>query len=182
MSLLKTEIRAELYAPDGKLIRRYPWKRANSLLKAFIQLLAVQISALAHTIKDTGGVDRSISGNAANFHSAAGIATISQGVLIGTGTTSVTMLDFKLETQVTTNITHSVSSFAVENPSTGSWRLALSRGFTNNTGATLEVRESAIYCYGGGFTYFFCIDRTLYSVSVPNGVTLTLTYRITVTL
>ena len=178
---IKTEIRAILTDPrSGKVIRRFPWKPANSLLKQFIQMLAVQISQTTQTLKDTGGVDRAVGISGANLKvTAALVAT--WGTVIGTGTTAVTMTDHKLETQVSANIAHAAPSFAVENPNASTWRLAISRGFTNNTGATLSVKEAGLYAQDGG-AYIYCLDRTLYAVDVSNGITLTLTYRITVSL
>lgn len=181
-SKIKAEIRAELRDPQGKLIRRLPWKPANSLLKQFIQILAVQMAAAAVSIKDVGGVDRSVSEHAYGFRSAAILNEVDRGILIGTGTTPVTMADNKLETQVSANITHAVESIAVENPSASTWRVSITRVFTNNTGATLGIREVVIYCLAGATPWFFAMDRTLYSVDVPNGVAVTLTYRITISL
>jgi hypothetical protein len=92
------------------------------------------------------------------------------------------MTDNKLETPLSTNVAHSAVSFAVENPDASTWRLAISRVFTNNTGATIAIRECALYCYAVSAAWIVCLDHTLYSVDVPNGVAVTLTYRLTVSL
>jgi len=178
---IKIEIKATLTGPNGKVIKRYPWKRANSLLKAFIQVLITQMSEANQVIKDTGGVDRNGGGYSYNFACGTGVQT-DQGIVIGTGTTAVTMTDHKLETQVTTNIVHQQQTYAAESPDTSTWRVATSRGFINNTGSTLSIKEVGLYVYFSSNLYRVCIDRTLYAVDVSNGATLTLTYRLTVTL
>ena len=181
-SKFKIEVRAELRNPQGKLIKRLPWKKANSLLKGFIQILMAQMSGVSQTVKDTGGTDRAVIAAVKNFCLAAAATETPYGIAIGTGTTAVTMTDNKLETQVTTNIVHAAPSFAVENPDTSTWRVAIARVFTNNTGASLGIREVALYGQATASLYNICVDRTLYSVDVPSGVGVTLTYRITVSL
>jgi len=179
---LKLEIRAEI-RKDGRLIRRLPWKPANSLLKQFIQILAAQSNIAAQVIKKSTGADVSVSSYAIAFRSDATAGTTSYGILIGTGTDPVTMTDYKLQTQVTTNIAHGAHSLAVENPAPSSWRMVLWRTFTNNTGALLTIREVAWYVLAGSVaTDYFCADRSLYTVSVAAGATITLYYRITATL
>jgi len=181
-SKFKIEIRAEIKDHRGRLIKRLPWVKANSLLKGFIQILMAQVYGAAQTIKDTGGADRSVAAAIKNFCLAAALTETTYGIAIGTGTTAVTMTDNKLETQVTTNIVHAAHSFAVENPDASTWRVAIARVFTNNTGASLGIREVALYAQATASLYSICIDRTLYSVDVPSGVGVTLTYRITVSL
>jgi len=164
------------------MIKRFPWRPAQSLLKQFIQLLAAQMSQVNQTIKDTSGTDRTGANAAVNLQANAPAGTTTFGMLIGTGTNPVTMADYKLQTQVTAGIGHAAVQFAVETPDADTWRVAISRIFTNNSGGTLSIKEVALYGYFTTSLYTVCMDRTLYSVNVPNGVAVTLTYRITVTL
>ena len=179
---IKVEIQAFLTNSDGKVIRRYPWKQANSLLKQFIQVLMAQLSQASQTVTDTGGTSRAGAGAILNLKASAGATDTTFGIVIGTGETTVTMTDYKLQTQVTTNIAHAITTFATENPDTSTWRAAISRALTNNTGATLSVKEVGLYCTFTASGYIVCADRTLYAVDVPSGVSLTLTYRVTVSL
>ncbi len=181
-SKFKIEIRAELRDPRGALIKRYPWKKANSLLKQFIQILTVQLQQSALTVTQTSGTDQSIGAHAYNFKAVGAAADTFNGILIGTGTTAVTIINYKLETQVSTNITHGVVTFTVEAPNANTARVAISRNFVNATGATVGIREVALYVQAGASLWQFCAERTLYSVDVPNGLTVTLTYRISITL
>ena len=138
------------------------------------------ITQVNQTITDTGGTARSVAKYIYNLGLNAGVET-TLGLVIGSGTTPVKMDDYQVETQLTANIAHAWDSFATENPDAATWRAAISRGFTNNTGAAVTVKEVALYCRMGS-SYRGCIDRTLYEVTFQAGETLTLTYRISITL
>jgi len=99
-SKFKIEIRADLRDPAGRLIKLFPWVKANSLLKQFVQILAVSLNYANQTIKDTGGTDRVVDPYASNFNAAAAVGVTASGMLIGTGTTPVTMTDNKIQTQL----------------------------------------------------------------------------------
>lgn len=179
---LLIEIRAELKNPAGKTIKRFPWKRANSLVKGFLHLLLVQLSQASQTIKMVDGTLILTGVATVNLSLAALAADTTYGTVIGTGTDPVTIADYKLQTQVTANINHAAPTFAFENPSATSWRVSTARVFTNNTGATVGVRETGLYMRSQSASRLVCADRTLYTVDVPNTVSLTLTYRLTITL
>lgn len=181
-SKVTIEIRAELKTSSGITIRTCPWKRANSLLKGFLHLLLVQISQASQTILMVDDTSVSTTTQAVNLSLNALAADTTFGMVIGTGTNAVTMTDNKLQTQATANIAHAAPTFALENPSASSWRISIARVFTNNTGATVGVREAALYFRTAAAGKLACGDRTLYSVDVPSGIGLTLTYRITVSL
>ena len=138
----------------------------------------------ASTMTDTGGTSRLVTFNSANLACGQGLATTDAGIMIGTGTTVVAMTDTKLVTQVTTNITYGASVITAENPNASTWRAAIARPFTNSTGSVLNVTEVGLVSrgYDGSANRNFIIDRTLYSISIPNGATVTITYRITITL
>jgi len=176
------EMRAVVRDKRGRIINIYPWRKTHSLLKQFIQLLTVQFSQANQTITLVDGTSFSMAPLAGNFQANGPSGNTLYGIVIGTGTTPVTMTDNKLEAQATTNIAHAAPSFAVENPTSSAWRIVISRGFTNNTGATLSVREVAIYTYTGSTGKYICNERSLYSVAVPAGATLTMTWRLTATL
>lgn len=188
MLSLKTEIKAEIRATEvcgarenGRLIRRIPFRKCHSLLKAFIQILYSQFGQTYSHIKDTAGVDQYETKHANNFKANADSDT-TYGIVIGSGEANpVAMDDFKLETQMTANIGHNAVTFSAESPESGKWRLTISRGFVNNTGAVVNVKEVGLYVYFGT-SERVCVDRTLYDVSFGDGVTLTLTYRFTISL
>lgn len=179
---VRIEIRAMLHK-DGKIIKVFPWKRARSLLKQFIQLLAIQLQQSGLTVTDTANAGQSVVAIASNLAVDGGAAATTKGIVVGTGTGAVAMTDYKLGTQVTASVTHAAVTLAVENPDTATWRVAISRVFTNATGASLGIREVGLYHLAGVAPVGpYCLDRTLYSVDVPNGVSVTMTYRLSVSL
>lgn len=181
MLSLKTEIGAEIRGVDGKLRVKIPFQRCHSLLKQFIQLLYCQCAQSAISIKDTSGVMHSVGADSMNLRANATNQT-AFGVVIGSGDTNpVAMDDYKLEAQLTSNIGHNNVSVATESAGASIWRLVIARGFNNNTGGTVNVKEVGLYVFNSTI-YQVCVDRTLYDVSFVAGETLTLTYRLTITL
>lgn len=181
MQSLKTEIGAEIRNAKGEVIRKTPYRKCHSLVKGFIQLLHAQIAQQLTYIIDTGGANQAGNPHASNL---AGNATTETtfGIVIGSGEAAVAIDDHKLGTQLTTSIVHQTVTFAVENPKASTYRLAVSRGFLNNTGADVNVKEVGLYLMFWSSGFKICADRTLYTVSFGAGETLTLTYRITITL
>jgi hypothetical protein len=179
---IKIQVRAIVHTKDGRIFKKYPWKNANSLIKAFIQILMVHMSQANQTIKDTSGVNKSVGTSLSNFAATAGANVTTYGILIGSGTTPVTMEDYKLEAQIITNVAHGAQAVALENPNASTWRILLTRVFTNNTGGILGVKEVGFNALAIGPGNYFCCERTLYSVDVPDGYPITFQYRITISL
>ena len=180
MQSLKTEIGAEIRDAQGRLIRTVPFRRCHSLLKQFIQLLAVQVDQSNRQIKAVDGTEYATGTSTANFRSNPGIGPTNYGMQIGGGNTPVTIDDHVLESQLTASISHLATIVAEENPDAETWRLAMTRGFLNNTGAQVDVEEVGWVSYNASKATL--LDRTLYPVSFNAGETLTLTYRITIAL
>jgi len=179
---IKIKVRAIVHTKEGGVFKKYPWKSANSLIKAFIQILMAQMSGFNQTIKNTSGVNVSVPASLYNFSVAPGAGITTYGILIGPGTTPVTMEDYKLEAQITTNVPHGAQGVTLENPNSSTWRIVLTRVFTNNTGGVLGIKEVGFYTLAIGPGNYFCCERTLYSVDVPDGYPITFQYRITITL
>ena len=181
MLSVKLEIGAEIRRADGTVRKNVPFRQCHCLVKGFIQLLYAQMAGSNVTIKDTSGTNRTEAAHAYNLLVAYGTQT-TQGILIGTGTTAVTIADYNLAQQITSNIEHQTATFAIENPDSETWRLAISRGFVNNTGTDQDIKEVGLVAGFSSNVYKILIDRTLYNATVAIGETLTLTYRISVTL
>lgn len=179
---IKIQVRAIVHTKKGRVFKTYPWKNANSLIKQFIQFIMVGVSQANQTIKDDTNTGRTVSAPTSELVSNAAINITTYGILIGSGTTPVTMEDIKIETQLTTNVAHAAMIIALENPNASTWRIALSRIFTNNTGGTLEIKEVTLYVRSEVQDWYFCVERTLYAVDVPDGYPITFQYKITITL
>ena len=178
---LEVHIRAEILDPRGKIIKRLPWKRARSYVQQLIDLLYRGFNNTATLVRATNNTEYNVSPavNALQLNAGAGVTTY--GIQVGTGEGAVEIADYKLGAQVTTNIAY--SSVTVSAPVTdGTTRLLeVVRTFTNNTGATLNVKEVGLVCWDGVASHFFLIDRSLYNVTINNGASASLRYRIKVT-
>jgi len=177
---ISTEIQAILKDKQGRVIKIYPKKIAHSLIKQFIQFLFIQIAQTTLAVKRITGADANPVAHSTNLQCVGVVDDTNDGVLVGTGTTAVTMTDYKLETQVTTGVTHAAQTLTLTYPTATTAKISISRTLTNNTGATLQIKEVALY--SKSYNLNFCFDRTLYAVDVPNGYSITLTYTITISL
>lgn len=179
MLKLKVSISARLYDHHHNLVRTYRPRPAHSFLAQFIEFLFVQMSQTAAYITDIVNAENEISPHASNFRISAPASNLTYGLLIGSGTNPVDIDDYKLQSQITTDITVSVHTFGLSYPTASSRRLSISRTFTNSTASPIPIEEVALYM-ADGIAYYECLDRTLYSTAIPASSTLELTYRIDV--
>ena len=180
------QLKAQLHdhRNGSRLVHDLPWVRPHSLLSSFIIGMFVQASQTDTTAVDISGTEQLLRAGSHNFACDAVAGEKDLGIVVGTGTTPPAMSDFSLQTPLTANLAYAAPSFAIEAPNASTYRLSISRGFTNNSGAQITVQEVALYSeltWSGGYETF-CLDRTLYEVIIAAGLTLTLTYRLTITL
>ncbi len=178
MNNLKCSISARLYDRLGKLIRKYRPKAAHSFLAHFIELLSVQMSQSTKSITNITGAESSVTTAIGNLQVSSDASNLLQGLLIGSGTDPVTIDDIKLQSQITIDLTASIVSFVLSYPTANTRRLSISRTFTNGSVNPMAIDEVALYTFAA--RNYICLDRTLYSVSIPGESSLTLTYRIDV--
>lgn len=179
MHKLIVTISGTLYDHHGNLIRKIRPRAAHSFLAQFIELLMVQFSQTAQSITDTGNVERSCLPSSISFKVEAGASTLTHGILIGSGTTPPDIDDYVLETPISADLTVSVHTLALSYPVAGTRRLSISRTFSNAALSPMAIEEVALYTIiPPGWTG--CMDRTLYSISIPASSSLELTYRIDV--
>lgn len=170
------------------------FKEHDALLKNFIDMLWLSqyspsstLDAYAVSMTDTGGTVRS-QGSYRQFaiNCAAGFSI--WGLVVGTGINAVTLIDNKLQTQITHGngagqLAHGAVTFVA--PTTvGSdryWNAV--RTFTNNSSGDITVNEVGVYVGVTG-PYYYCIARDLVSpgVLIANTKVGTLTYRFKITI
>ena len=180
-SNLQVHIRAEIFNPQGKLIKRIPWKRANSYVQQLIDLLYRHLSVGSLAVTDTSGAAVGTIRTLYTFRATSGADNTNYGIVIGTGTNPVLVGDYKLQTQVVTNIAHSSVSVSAPVTDGTTRKVEIVRTFTNNTGSALNITEVGLYLTGHSETAYHCIDRSLYNVTINNGESASLRYRIKVT-
>jgi hypothetical protein len=99
----------------------------------------------------------------------------------GAGATDVltpimSLTDYKLGRQATTNVTHGAMVWSFNSPDSTQYQVIGQRTFTNATGSTLNITEVALYSYYAGTSKYYCLDRTLIPINVNNGLAATLYY------
>jgi hypothetical protein len=190
----EVEVRDE----NGKLLKFKRFK-AHSYLKQYLGLVK---GIFAHkynvnnngnvTVKDTSGTDRTYPNSGMSI-SAGGMpimADVGQGdygLVIGTSDTANTKDTYAMGGVIahgsgSGQMLYGTSTLEnPSNPSGNDWVFRIIRVFTNNSGASITVKEIGIIVYtldSGNTTRYFLIARDVITagVNVPNGSTLTVRY------
>ena len=172
----------------GKVISRER-HRSRSYVVAWNQLMCAQMSAVAQTIKDTGGTNRAIAGGKYNFKMSAPDSTGTYGIVVGTGDTAVTINDYQLETLIVQgfgagqmdHLEMTVDAAVVASPNAS---FSAHRSIVNNSGGPITVKETGIYVQGanGAVQYFLGIRDVLVTPQlVADGGAITVDYTMQVT-
>jgi len=197
----------EVKDKTGKLLKRYETP-AKSWLKQFLQILKGEFATRDGVSYAAGNVSvTDETGTARTYPRASGaqpydflmnISTCgdtgdtSQGIIIGTSDTPNTLSTYALGGK----IAHGTSSGQlvynpetvedVTNPSGNDLQFRLTRTFTNNSGATITVKEVGLLVKkqdSGGTSRSWLVARDVLPspVDVPDGATLTIRYVVKIT-
>jgi len=140
-----------------------------------------------NTIKDTGGVDRSVGKSSGNLRATAGIGTTSYGIRVGKGATPVDISDYALQIPVEEGTgVDQLSHHEVQNSqpvvSAPDCSFTIWRVMFNNTGSTVSgIREIGCYVIMGGYYGLAFRDVLTSPASIPFGGAMTVTYTLKVT-
>lgn len=203
--IIRPIIELEVRNKDGKLIEKRRI-RSHSFTMNFFNLLWGSLNCPANpggpynelTLTDTGGTSRSIYGcasyNAYTVVNALGLASPSgnstYGLVVGSGTQTPTIDDYKLETPIVNGTEAGQLEYGattVNSPSCSSniCTITIVRTFTNGTSNAINVNEIGLVVGWHGWnasnvknTYYFLVahDVLSSSVSIPAGSTLTIRY------
>ena len=141
----------------------------------------------SNTIKDTGGVDRTVGQSVSNLRATAGVGNINYGIRVGKGYTPVDISDYALAipvgegTGVDQLSHHEVqNSQPVVSPPDCSFKIW--RVMFNNSGSTVSgIREIGCYVIMGGYYGLAFRDVLGGPASIPFGGAMTVTYILKVT-
>jgi len=109
------------------------------------------------------------------------------GILVGTGTNSVSCLDNNLQTKIAHGngagqLYHQATTLTLYTESAAQAYFPLSRNFNNNSGGTITVNEVGLALFASAYTYYFLFSRDLTGgIDVLNGKTLVAQYTLKVT-
>jgi hypothetical protein len=201
LGLPKAYWEIEVRDKNGKLLERKRIK-SHSWLKQFIawlRMCALQGgSVLTSTINDVTGTVRTVPSTAAEYASAftmgynGGAGVDTYGMVVGSGDTPNSISTYALASKIahgtgSGQLVHGATTVEdVVNPSGNDLQFRTTRTFTNNSGASVTVKEIGIYGTVKDTSYnirYFCIVRDVLSSpsSIPDGATMTIRYIVKIT-
>ena len=192
-ALLEPILEVTVRDKDGTVVERWE-RKSESLVRQWLELMYVQASGMqwpGYPVRDTVNSVRQVIANENSFRSDAGAGNSAYSIQIGTGTTSPTIDDYKLETQIAHGLAagqlqYSNTAIAYPAVSLTVSQVTVTRDFSNGSGGTVTVYEIGLVLYaldsGHAGRYFLVIrDVILAGISVANGQTLTVNYRMQAT-
>lgn len=160
----------------------------HSFVNNFINWIYGSACHTAQSLVDTSGVTRSSVSMVWTTLIGSG-GDSNRGVLIGRGSTAVTLNDYKLETPIThgtgTNqLQYSTGTIVAPTTDATTTTLRYSRVFTNNSGSLITVNEVGMtfYAYVSGERYFLICRDIITPTDVNNGQQLTINYNLKTTI
>ena len=173
---------------EGKLLRHFT-RRSHSFVRQWNQIVNVQCKGTALAITDVGNVSRNVNQNTANLIMTGGAGSVAYGIVVGTGSTAVTINDYCLASRCEegtglNQLNYQAGSVAAAAVSGSDCAFTVTRSAINNSGATIAITEIGIQVIGdaGGNYYFLGIRDVLGSaVNVPDGGAITVVYTLKVT-
>lgn len=165
----------------GRIIRQ-DQRYAQSFTANYIKYLYLIMGYTGvQTFTDTGGSSRSLVG-CDGFEMSATATTTTKGIVVGTGSTGVTINDTKLVTQIAHGtgagqLQYGASVVNLPAADATGTSMICTRDFSNVSGGTITVNEAALYVQSaGGFQYKFCIARDLETQVLTDGSQMTWEY------
>ncbi|GAI32534.1 unnamed protein product, partial [marine sediment metagenome] len=120
--------------------------RSKSFVKQFLELLWVEMNQLPKPVplsmRDTGNVLQDIYGDSFNFFAKGGAGEVTQGIIVGTGTTAPTIDDYAIETIIPHGgaggqLNYSDVTIAAAASDATTSQFTITRDFANGSGASI---------------------------------------------
>ena len=160
---------------------------SRSYTELWNKVINAHARAGSNTIKDTGGVDRTVGQSSSNLRSNAGIGNVNFGIRVGKGSTPVDISDYALETPVgegtgVDQLSHQEVQNSQPVVSAPDCSFKIWRVMFNNTGSTVSgIREIGCYVIMGSWYGLAFRDVLAGPASIPFGGAMTVTYTLKVT-
>jgi len=174
---------------DGKVLS-HENRRSRSMLGNWYRILYAHMAVTSTSLVRTDGIDRGVINFGDNWKFVAAADEDDIGIVIGTGSTAVSIDDYKLDSQImqgtgSGQMRHLASTPGWPSVAGSNCDFLTSRTFLNNSGGLITVRESGIYCRVKGTTYYgyACIVRDVLATpqDVPDGGSITIDYTLRIT-
>ena len=169
---------------------------SESFVKQFLQFLWVSCARVAtgyrikdYWVKDVDGDLNPVQVGSASFRANAAVNGDTYGILVGIGTTAPTIDDYQMETKISHGIgagqlQYSAVTFGAPTSDGTVSHFTITRDFSNASGSPITVREVGLVVYfsrmGSGSGYYLTI-RDAVNITIPDGETLTVNYRLQAT-
>jgi hypothetical protein len=166
---------------DNKVIKKYRKRKCHSFVKQFLCLLSSQSSGSFSEV-DIGGTTRNLDYIYPTFYIPGTVGTTTDGPVVGTGITTVTINDYKIETLITHGtgsgqLQYSVVTYGAPTTTATGSTFIMTRVFTNNSGGNVTINEIGIIVYHYNAYYYLIVHDNLTSpITLANGETVTLNY------
>ena len=190
---------------DGT-IREHRVMKSKSFVRQFLDLLMMQ-AAMAnemsyHEIRDVGNVLRAIAFSGLTFATDAAANDDTYGIMVGTGTTAPTINDYVMETPIADGVgagqlQYGGVTYGLPTSSATESHFTITRDFSNASGGDITVEEIGLYVKAmsawiaqvssrltGAPALIFLNIRDVIGgagITIPNGETLTVNYRLQAT-
>jgi hypothetical protein len=175
-------ITAKVFDKDGNIIFSKR-KKAHSYVQALIGILDAQMAAASKTVKDTSGTNQTFAVTSAAFRANAGAGITTYGIQVGTGTGAVVVTDYRIYPLIAQGIASGNLQYGANSVDT--WAVVgtkaffnVSRTLANNSSGTVNITEVGLVVTD--LYYFWLVERTLLSFSIPNGGSSSVNYEISV--
>mgnify|MGYP000241628615 CR=1 FL=1 len=197
-------IEYEIRDRGGKLISKSR-EKAHSWLKQFIQFILANFvcrygtteEAFMITIKTVDGADTNapipytVNAHYEVMCSWASAGDDEYGIVVGSNGDANTHDQYALNSKISHGTGSGQLSYSemileeLAEPITGQYQFRMIRSFTNNSGASIDVREHGLYIKShlGGVDGVYCVIREVPSTpqTIPDGATLTVRYIFSIT-
>jgi len=193
---IKVLYELEVKDKNGKLLTKQKGV-SKSLLANFMHWFRAKLGNFSdEPVVDTGGVSRTILATSLQHSSGFGLMNAGdddddKGIMVGSGTVSVTPDDYQLASKIshgttTGHLDYGPHTFEAVTVSDSVSSCRVSRTFTNLSGASVTVNELGIAIWmrdsaDNGINVLILRDVLASPISVPDGATLTVRYTFQVT-
>jgi len=179
---------------DGNITEKRVLK-SKSFVRQFLELFWIQALTIPifiyYNVRDTSNVVQSISCHGYNYAANAGAGDITFGPVVGTGAVAPTINDYQLGTIILHDaapptagrLQYGAVTFGAPASDATTSQFTITRNFANASGAAITVNEIGLYTEmrGDGINTYYCMtirDVIAGGITVPNGQTLTVNYRL----
>jgi len=185
---LDLRLKVQVTDKNGKVVSTIE-KKSESFVLQFLQFIQVQLMQTGVSIKDNTNTARNVIKYDANLKGLGLVNDDTDGILVGTGTTTPTNTDYVMETLIdhgvgATQLSYGSQSIIAAQEVGANVDFQVVRAFLNSSGGTINVTEAGLQVigrYSSTYADFLIIHDVFGAVAVADGETITVTYTLRTT-